>query len=528
MNERYPDATAEEVVREDTCIICREEMRPYAPMIGANGAPGQAARNPVAERMRPKKLPCGHILHFACLRSWLERQQICPTCRRPVVPGPRQVDAVGQPAANADPAQPAGAGPGQPAAEQAHQGDGQPAEGQNRFRMLNLGPLRIGFGAGRGDLVNDLAHQINDHARPVQPGNQEHAQQYGFGFGFGRPRASPARSGPADIHTQLNTIEQRLQQEISELRMTANELHVMRMLEAELNRLRAQRQAAAGQPVPAPTAIAQAPPSTAAPPVIIRPAQALVTNPHQPILTAGSEALPEGLALPPGWTMMPLHRVDGMAHAAVPAMSNDANAPANSQTMPPQDRTQSSQASFPHLNTSHPPATTDIGLAGSSLVSNLNSGQLRLRDGSSNRPSSTEQTSLRSSTMTNGDGVVPVLSSGGVPATTSSAGPSNPTPTMNQHHENSTITLPSLPTWGSSVPLANPVTSRPSVPAENGEGSTDGENNGVGPATAKDVPARAPTENGVEFDTQEGTSAPSSSKGKSKAARVDDLIEDVD
>jgi E3 ubiquitin-protein ligase synoviolin len=33
----------------------------------------------------PKKLPCGHIFHFYCLRSWLERQQSCPTCRRSVL-----------------------------------------------------------------------------------------------------------------------------------------------------------------------------------------------------------------------------------------------------------------------------------------------------------------------------------------------------------------------------------------------------------------------------------------------------------
>src|SRR5690606_18782494 len=29
MNARYPDATEEEVERENVCIICREEMRPY-------------------------------------------------------------------------------------------------------------------------------------------------------------------------------------------------------------------------------------------------------------------------------------------------------------------------------------------------------------------------------------------------------------------------------------------------------------------------------------------------------------------
>ncbi|KAF2399994.1 hypothetical protein EJ06DRAFT_477561, partial [Trichodelitschia bisporula] len=77
MNERYPDATAEDLTPNNTCIVCREDMRAWSelnqPLI-----PGQPPR-PVSERQRAKKLPCGHILHFGCLQSWLERQQICPT-----------------------------------------------------------------------------------------------------------------------------------------------------------------------------------------------------------------------------------------------------------------------------------------------------------------------------------------------------------------------------------------------------------------------------------------------------------------
>lgn len=62
MNDRFPDATAEEIGQSDaTCIICREEM------------------------VAAKKLPCGHLFHVHCLRSWLERQQTCPTCRSPVI-----------------------------------------------------------------------------------------------------------------------------------------------------------------------------------------------------------------------------------------------------------------------------------------------------------------------------------------------------------------------------------------------------------------------------------------------------------
>ncbi|KAG7202758.1 hypothetical protein KM043_009927 [Ampulex compressa] len=59
MNTLYPDATTEELAAADNvCIICREEM------VAAS-----------------KKLPCNHIFHTACLRSWFQRQQTCPTCR---------------------------------------------------------------------------------------------------------------------------------------------------------------------------------------------------------------------------------------------------------------------------------------------------------------------------------------------------------------------------------------------------------------------------------------------------------------
>lgn len=33
---------------------------------------------------RPKKLPCGHMLHLSCLKNWMERSQTCPICRLPV------------------------------------------------------------------------------------------------------------------------------------------------------------------------------------------------------------------------------------------------------------------------------------------------------------------------------------------------------------------------------------------------------------------------------------------------------------
>lgn len=67
MENKYPTVTADELAAspDKVCIICREEME-----LGSDG---------------PKKLPCGHFFHLRCLRSWLERQQACPTCRKSVI-----------------------------------------------------------------------------------------------------------------------------------------------------------------------------------------------------------------------------------------------------------------------------------------------------------------------------------------------------------------------------------------------------------------------------------------------------------
>lgn len=99
MNTLYPDATPEDLQASDNvCIICREEM--------VTGA---------------KKLPCNHIFHSSCLRSWFQRQQTCPTCRMDVLrasnnnqtPAPVQVPPPAPAApANAPAAPPANVAPG--------------------------------------------------------------------------------------------------------------------------------------------------------------------------------------------------------------------------------------------------------------------------------------------------------------------------------------------------------------------------------------------------------------------------------
>ncbi|VDN05052.1 unnamed protein product [Thelazia callipaeda] len=65
MNNLFPLASEQDLSSGDNiCIICREEMTPLS------GA---------------KKLPCNHIFHSNCLRSWFQRQQSCPTCRTDIL-----------------------------------------------------------------------------------------------------------------------------------------------------------------------------------------------------------------------------------------------------------------------------------------------------------------------------------------------------------------------------------------------------------------------------------------------------------
>ncbi|KAL0973706.1 hypothetical protein UPYG_G00209860 [Umbra pygmaea] len=98
MNTLYPDATPEDLQTSDNvCIICREEM--------VTGA---------------KKLPCNHIFHSSCLRSWFQRQQTCPTCRMDVLrasnpnatPAPAQAPAAAAPANAPVPGPPGNVAPG--------------------------------------------------------------------------------------------------------------------------------------------------------------------------------------------------------------------------------------------------------------------------------------------------------------------------------------------------------------------------------------------------------------------------------
>uniref|UniRef100_A0A7E4VNB6 RING-type domain-containing protein n=1 Tax=Panagrellus redivivus TaxID=6233 RepID=A0A7E4VNB6_PANRE len=57
INETYPEATKEDLLKHDSCTICWDLMD------------------------KARKLPCGHIFHEVCLRRWLQQDSSCAVCR---------------------------------------------------------------------------------------------------------------------------------------------------------------------------------------------------------------------------------------------------------------------------------------------------------------------------------------------------------------------------------------------------------------------------------------------------------------
>ena len=317
MNARYPDATPEQVAREDVCIICRENMRPWQQQDPGqnqertNAAPdGEITAAVVDERLRPKKLPCGHILHFACLRSWLERQQNCPTCRRPVlvtgnVPRVQEIR----------PAIEQGRGPDPPEHPQARlpfpANAQQPMAGQNVF---NIGPLRIAFGARQ--VAPDVQQPQDQGPHPLQPeptttvGHLPHTTS-----GHEALRQIPGQQNsiqPNVVETgtqlQLFQIEQQLVREIYGLRIQQDQLHRVRALQTELMRLRMAQVN--------PEALAsERPPALNTQRLLGAASQLTHTGPGfvsgagEQSLGTSHPSLPTGLTIPPGWTVLPLHRL---------------------------------------------------------------------------------------------------------------------------------------------------------------------------------------------------------------------------
>jgi E3 ubiquitin-protein ligase synoviolin len=373
--------------------------------------PWDAADSTQVERVRAKKLPCGHILHFGCLKSWLERQQVCPTCRRPVARDGQQPPANGGavvfrlglnfPAAQNQGPQPPDNGQaagGQPA--QARAADEQ-GNNQNRaIRMFNLGPLRLGFAQGRVGDIQDIAQQLRipaDVANPPAP----------------TPAAPPTQDitgslTPAldQIRGQLLALGQQVRQEMANVHNAAYELQLLTSLTNELVRLRqfqqqpqdqqpASQQPAPGavngglheplphqQPIPPYPFMHPPPPSHFPIPPSLHPSHPSRPTPtltrhvgagYGAAIPAGSPELPEGVVIPPGWTLLPLQR--WAPGTQTDAVQHNAQAPAMGQPEIFQTLIAQAQNNARSRGTSPAPGTSTSRQVEGFSVTNLSTGR---------------------------------------------------------------------------------------------------------------------------------------------------------
>jgi E3 ubiquitin-protein ligase synoviolin len=524
MNQRYPDATVEEIQREDTCIICREEMRPWsitnpeagAPAAGAAQTP--ATRTPIiSERSRPKKLPCGHVLHLGCLKSWLERQQVCPTCRRPVdartPAGPAQRPGQGaQPQIPEQAPLPNAGAPGQPPVM--------------RGGMINIGPLRLAFGRG---VLPPVPNQPGFDGQPAihQPGIPPNARVYGFEMGF--PPApqihGPAQGAPQpglDVHAQLQQIEQRINQEIQSLSVAHRELRLVQNLQAELLRLRqlqgtgnisnhAQPASSASTNIHTP----QMPFPQVPFPTRTTTVQRHGTLPGSTAIPSGSPDLPPGVTIPEGWSLLPLQNLDDLTPQTIRTAEQSQQGPATPHVHSHVHAHAPSPLSRSSTEAVVPTGTGDSvgnppGQAENQTVPNVQPGN----SGSPPTATAVHQTSLfvPASSPTGLSAPPPAESSGEGSITTEPA-------------DSITIDEPeveddlSLPTWGSHPLFRGP-----------GEVSDASGTNGTSAAAADVLPHITPEDQTRPVTDQEtavelGEEEKSRWKGKGKAASVEEDAE---
>lgn len=303
MNRQYPDATAEELSSNDVCIICRETMTPWQAANTHSQPRSDHQSTRVDERLRPKRLMCGHILHFGCLRSWMERQQNCPTCRQPVLRNPPSPQAA-PPIVN----EPPGIQGGNNAVREEVPplaGNPRPGGRPNPMHVFTAGPFRLVFGARHN--LRDLA-QRPERPLPIrrEPEVQNHLGSQEPVRNRDLPTA-PSPLSPTALQPQLLTIEQQLGREINNLRLQADQLYLIRALQSELARLRSAHSYDTTIRVPSDGSRRDHTGASANLPIMQHPHS---DDAHQELLG--------NLRCPEGWTILPLH---GLAVDFVPTES---------------------------------------------------------------------------------------------------------------------------------------------------------------------------------------------------------------
>lgn len=514
---KYADATVQDLAQENTCIICREEMRFWDP----------AENVGVVDRIRPKKLPCGHILHLGCLRSWLERQQVCPTCRSPVTgEQPRTRNGRRQAGLRIQFGQAPQRGQNQRGNENGNgnndnhvHGNGQHAHhhpqggrGGGHARVFTLGPIRVGFGAN-DQQVRQLAQEFG---MPQIAGDQE--PNAATTASQNQSQLPLSGDNLQQAGNLLQQAEQMLQRELQNLQSTQHELQVANMLNTEIQRLRQRRlqpqdaqnglnhnpvpyYPPTGVPVglpPLPMPVPQLggvplfPPTFSGipPPRMNSP---LMTRhgagPSTTAIPAGSSELPEGLVLPPGWSLTPLQRLD------------------NTQTVP-----------------AFPPQSTGVSHTGGDLANGSQAASISLQP-TPTVPHSQETTPAESSPFP-----------APAPNAARTRGDQLPAPAISSDHPPVVSPSPMLPNWGGSNQLfgngsrldqgdtasqastqAAPPTEVEDIP----ESSSSSSNNAQESAPVTDL-KRDPSILELEQSEAAPTEEEPSDKGKGRAVTVEE------
>ena len=319
MNERYPDATAAELQNDNTCIVCREDMRPWSEPHVLGARADLASHERMNQRLRAKKLPCGHILHFGCLRSWLERQQVCPTCRRSVLS--TETSSGGRNGQQNNQNAPNRAGGRQNANQNDRGGI------QHWSRNFSLGRFRLTLGSTRAtpqQLAELRAGRLN-HFLPSPQLNNMNTTGHPTNTGI-----IPGNAGSSlAIQLSLLEIERQILTEIRNLRNTHEQMEVVRRLQGELERLRG-LQSASSSHISSSTQDPQPSTSTAQPQNAntsslsnsvnmlnmsspdtlssLPRAFSIPTDDHA--MGSDHPNLPAGMSLPQGWSVLPLEPIN--------------------------------------------------------------------------------------------------------------------------------------------------------------------------------------------------------------------------
>ncbi|KAJ4145633.1 hypothetical protein LMH87_004479 [Akanthomyces muscarius] len=418
---RYPDATQEELDQENTCIICREDMRvwdlnanpgaldhrvppttnrnanlaPAAPQIPNHGL--AAAQVGIAQEPRFGRFALQQALPDAAAQAGLNvdglRRQVnaaVPAPQRPNAPNVRPMeefhemirdeeqrrqeaeDRVRRRWRRVFPQDTFGAQP-------------QNDPGQLQPPQQSTGPQLASGHQNLPSQSSQSVHPANMQGQQLSSAGQQSHHQIDPNFqrvvpvlqsDFTRQtllnQSSALRSDRlrtlSNIYSQASVL---VRQEVEALRISNEQLQVLGQLVNELERLEASHHDNADSPLPGPDGqsfdqiLSQHPPglprnrsvpSRTDSPVMMRHG----ATSYSTSIPAGSPDLPEGVAIPPGWTLMPLQRLDNQHQTRPHSTQRSSRASSAGPATSSLGEERTAQLPVPQAPTSQPSQRTNV------------------------------------------------------------------------------------------------------------------------------------------------------------------------